>query len=74
MDTWVEQSRTTDRHVAAKYEVGNPEPLSKRPASEYPQFFRYDSASKIIVYAWVNDEKNKRAYGGKTDAYRVFKK
>jgi toxin YhaV len=41
---------------------------------QYRLFFRYDSASKIIVYAWVNDEKNKRAYGGKTDAYRVFKK
>ena len=27
-----------------------------------------------IVYAWVNDEKSKRAYESKTDAYRVFKK
>ena len=39
---------------------------------QYRLFFRFDSASKIIVFAWVNDEKNKRAYGSKTDAYRVF--
>lgn len=41
---------------------------------QYRLFFRFDSASKIIVYAWVNDEKNKRAYGSRTDAYRVFEK
>jgi toxin YhaV len=41
---------------------------------QYRLFFRFDSESKIIVYAWVNDEKNKRAYGSKTDAYRVFEK
>jgi toxin YhaV len=28
----------------------------------------------VIVYAWVNDDKNKRAYGSKTDAYKVFEK
>ena len=39
---------------------------------QYRLFFRFDSASKIIVYSWGNDEKNKRAYGSKTDAYRVF--
>ncbi len=41
---------------------------------QYRLFFRFDSASKIIVFAWVNDEKNKRAYGSKTDAYRIFEK
>ena len=41
---------------------------------QYRLFFRFDSASKIIVYAWVNDEKNKRAYGSKSDAYSVFEK
>jgi len=41
---------------------------------QYRLFFRFDSASKIIVFAWVNDEKNKRAYGSKSDAYRVFEK
>ena len=39
---------------------------------QYRLFFRYHLESKIIVYAWVNDEKNKRAYGSKTDAYRMF--
>ena len=41
---------------------------------QYRLFFRFDSASKIIVFAWVNDANNKRAYGSKTDAYYVFEK
>ena len=36
-------------------------------------FFRYDSATRIIVYAWVNDENSLRARGSKTDPYAVFK-
>ncbi len=41
---------------------------------QYRLFFRFHKPSKTIVYGWVNDEKNKRAYGSKTDAYRVFSK
>jgi toxin YhaV len=41
---------------------------------QYRLFFRYHMASKVIVYAWVNDEQNKRAYESKTDAYNVFAK
>lgn len=41
---------------------------------QYRLFFRFDSTSKVIVFAWVNDEKNKRTYGSKNDAYRVFEK
>lgn len=41
---------------------------------QYRLFFRYHLESKVTVYAWVNDEKNKRAYGSKTDAYRIFEK
>lgn len=41
---------------------------------QYRLFFRYHQQGKIIVYAWVNDEKSKRAYQSKTDAYRVFQK
>ena len=41
---------------------------------QYRLFFRYHQRSKIIVYAWINDDKSKRAYGSKTDAYRVFQK
>jgi toxin YhaV len=41
---------------------------------QYRLFFRYHKMSKIIVYAWVNDENSKRAYGSKTDAYLIFQK
>jgi toxin YhaV len=41
---------------------------------QYRLFFRYQQASKIIVYAWVNDEHTKRAYESGDDAYRVFAK
>lgn len=41
---------------------------------QYRLFFRYDKTSKIIIYAWVNDENSKRAYGSKSDAYSVFGK
>lgn len=36
-------------------------------------FFRYGSASKVIIFAWVNDENSLRTYGCKTDSYKVFK-
>jgi toxin YhaV len=41
---------------------------------QYRLFFRYHLEAKIIVYAWVNDEENKRAFASKTDAYKVFAK
>jgi toxin YhaV len=41
---------------------------------QYRLFFRFDSAAKIIVYVWVNDEESLRAYGSKTDAYALFAK
>ena len=40
---------------------------------QYRLFFRYDGRAKIIVFAWMNDEGTKRAYGSKTDAYGVFR-
>lgn len=40
---------------------------------QYRLFFRYHRESKIIVYAWVNDEDTKRAYNNKNDAYQTFK-
>lgn len=42
--------------------------------SQYRLFFRFDSASKIIVLGWVNYSDSLRAYGSKTDAYLVFSK
>ncbi len=41
---------------------------------QYRLFFRYHAASKIIVFAWVNDTDTKRAYESSDDAYRVFRK
>jgi toxin YhaV len=41
---------------------------------QYRLFFRYHQPSKIIVYAWVNDEDTKRAYDRGDDAYRVFRR
>ena len=35
-------------------------------------FFRFHTRSQLIVLGWVNDTDTKRAYGSKTDAYRVF--
>lgn len=39
---------------------------------QYRLFFRYDLASRIIVFAWVNDDNTKRAYESANDAYRTF--
>lgn len=41
---------------------------------QYRLFFRYHAPSKMIVFAWVNDEDTKRAYESSDDAYRVFRK
>jgi toxin YhaV len=41
---------------------------------QYRLFFRYHLESKIIIFAWVNDERSKRAYESNTDAYRIFRK
>ncbi len=41
---------------------------------QYRLFFRYNEKAKVIIYAWVNDDNTKRAYGSKNDAYRVFEK
>lgn len=40
---------------------------------QYRLFFRYSQKDKVIVFAWVNDEDTKRAYGSKTDAYVTFR-
>jgi toxin YhaV len=39
---------------------------------QYRLFFRYHLASRVIVFAWVNDDGTLRAYDSKTDAYQVF--
>jgi len=41
---------------------------------QYRLFFRYHAQSKMIVYAWVNDEDSKRSYESSNDAYRIFRR
>jgi len=41
---------------------------------QYRLFFRFHASSKVIVFAWVNDEDTKRAYESSEDAYKVFRK
>ena len=37
-------------------------------------FFRFDSKSKIIIFAWVNDENTLRSSGSKNDPYALFQR
>lgn len=37
-------------------------------------FFRFDSKTRTIIFAWVNDEHSLRSSGSKSDPYAVFKK
>ena len=39
---------------------------------QYRLFFRFDRQAKIVILAWVNDDKTLRAYDQKSDAYAVF--
>jgi len=48
--------------------------LRAKFAQQYRLFFRYHASSKVIVYAWVNDEGTRRTYESSDDAYRVFRK
>ena len=41
---------------------------------QYRLFFRCHRESRIIIYAWVNDEDTKRAYESGSDAYRTFRR
>jgi toxin YhaV len=39
----------------------------------YRLFYRFATKEKVIVYAWINDEKTLRKAGSKTDPYTVFR-
>ncbi|MEX2543194.1 MAG: type II toxin-antitoxin system YhaV family toxin [Trueperaceae bacterium] len=41
---------------------------------QYRLFFRYSQRDKVIIFAWVNDERSKRAYGSASDVYAIFRK
>ncbi len=46
---------------------------AKTGGGRYRLFYRFDSKSRLIVYAWVNDENNLCAYGSRADAYAAFR-
>lgn len=37
-------------------------------------FFRFDTKTRIIIFAWVNDENTLRSSGSKNDPYTVFQR
>jgi toxin YhaV len=39
----------------------------------YRLFYRFSSREKVIIYAWVNDERTLRKSGARTDPYHVFR-
>lgn len=63
---------------AAIYQLGNTMGAKHRHwrrakfLQRFRLFFRFDSATKMIIYTWVNDENTLRKAGSKTDAYAVF--
>jgi toxin YhaV len=65
---------------AAQYEQGNTLGADARGwrrakfLGRFRLFFRFDTASKVIVYAWVNDENTLRKAGASSDPYTVFRK
>jgi toxin YhaV len=38
----------------------------------YRLFFRFSTQHKVIIYAWVNDERTLRTQGAKDDPYALF--
>ena len=65
--------------AAPEYEQGNTLGADARGwrrakfLGRFRLFFRFDSRSKVIVYAWVNDEGTLRKEGSSTDPYAVFR-
>lgn len=41
---------------------------------QFRLFYRCSAAHKTVIIGWVNDFDSLRAYGSKTDAYKVFAK
>lgn len=39
----------------------------------YRLFYRFSAEHKVIIYAWINDEKTLRKAGSKNDPYAIFK-
>ena len=47
---------------------------AKFGSNRFRLFFRYDGPSKIIIYAWVNNENTLCKEGDKNDPYAIFAK
>jgi len=45
---------------------------AKTGNGRYRLFYRFQSSDRLIVYAWVDDERSLRTYGSRRDAYVVF--
>jgi toxin YhaV len=63
---------------APEYALGNSLGPSRRHwrrakfLQRFRLFYRFDSASRTIVYGWMNDENTLRKAGSKSDPYAVF--
>lgn len=40
----------------------------------YRLFFRFDADARVVVYAWVNDDRTIRSCGARNDPYAVFRR
>lgn len=65
---------------AAEFQLGNtlgPQHRHWRRAKfsgRFRLFYRFHTASRTIVYAWMNDEGTLRKEGSRTDPYTVFRR
>jgi toxin YhaV len=65
---------------APEYGLGNTLGPSRRHwrrakfLQRFRLFYRFESASQTIVYAWMNDENTLRKAGSKSDPYAVFQR
>ena len=65
---------------AAEFQLGNTLGAAHRHwrrakfLGRFRLFFRFSSAHRAIVYAWVNDETTLRKAGSSSDPYAVFSK
>jgi toxin YhaV len=63
---------------APEYGLGNTPGPSRRHwrrakfLQRFRLFYRFESASRTIVYAWMNDENTLRKAGSRSDPYAVF--
>src|SRR5262249_54437889 len=65
---------------AAEFQLGNTMGTAHRHwrrakfLGRFRLFYRFSSAEKAIIYAWVNDETTLRKSGSQTDPYVMSKK